>query len=132
MPQSFFATADIRPSRFVKRATTAGYVTECDAGDPCHGISQPATRNVPFSSLDDGDAAHADETLLVYTFPDKGVLLELGSGGATVGARLKADADGKGVITTTNLDEYGAIAEGSGNEGDLIPVTVVPPTQVSA
>lgn len=130
MPESRKASDSIPPSRFVKPYATDGYVALATAGAKCWGISQPQTRNAPYPSLDDGYAAIADESLTVYTYPDKQVLLEIGAGGCANGDRLKAGTLGVGLATTTGDDEYGAIARGTGNEGELVPVDVVPMAQV--
>lgn len=123
------ANGTIRPSRFVKLDTTAdGKVLEADAGDQIYGISQPGTRNTPYSDLDDGNAAKTGETLKIFGPPEKGVLLELG-GTVTRGQLLKSDADGKGVNAGTDKDQYGAVAEASGVSGELIPVQCVGPSQ---
>src|SRR5262245_35890162 len=126
------ANGNIPPSRFVKLDTTAeGRVLLCGAGERVYGVSQPGTRNAPYSSLDDGFAAIAGENLQIYGPGDKDIPLELG-GTVTIGARLKSDVSGRAVATTTNLDEYGAIAMASGTSNQLIPVQVVEPTQVSS
>lgn len=120
------AGGDIRPSRFVKLDDTAdGVVLECNAGDQIYGISQPGTRNTPLDGLDDGNAAIAGENLNIYGPPEKEVMLEIGTGGCVPGDRLASDADGKGVVATT--DEYGAIASMAGANGEIIPVQCVPP-----
>lgn len=131
------ANGDIHPNRFVKWDTTANRVLECGAGDKIAGISQKGTRNPPLSdgnwNVDDGLAAKAGGQLLVAGPGEHGmeVLLELG-GTVTRGDRLKASTNGVGVSTTTNLDEWGAIALKSGVSGDLIPVQVVFPSQISS
>lgn len=118
------ATGDIAPSRFVKAAGTTldGKVTACGADEiPC-GISHRGTRMPPWTELDDGLAAKAGENVHVY---GQGMEAQLELGGTvTVGARLKSDADGKGVATTTNTDTYGAIAQYSGVAGEYILVLV--------
>lgn len=125
------ATGNIAPSRFVKQATaTDNRVTQCGAGDKIFGVSQAGTRRTPYSSLDDGYCAIANENLQVYGIGEL-CLLEIG-GTVSPGDRLKADADGKGVATTTNLDEWGAIAKVAGTSGMLIQVEVRPGMQISA
>lgn len=57
-----------------------------------------------------------------------------GSGTAiTVGCKLAADASGHGVITTSDLDDYGAVAmNASTASGDIIQVRLHPGRQISA
>src|SRR5262245_23824674 len=116
------ANGNIGASRFVKQDTTAGVkdgVLQAAAGNQLFGISKPRVRNAPLAPLDDGFAAIAGENLMIYTFPDKDVLLELG-GTVAVGDRLKSDVNGCGVVTTSTGDEIGARAEQAGAIGDLI------------
>lgn len=116
------AAGNIAPSRFVKLSTTAnGRVAQCGSAEQIYGISQPGTRNTPYSSLDDGYAAIAGENLLVYGAPGARCLLELG-GTVTRGDRLKSDTNGKGTTATT--EEYGAVALASGVSGQLIEVQI--------
>jgi len=54
-------------------------------------------------------------------------------GGIAVGSKLASDAAGKGVVTSANLDDYGAIAqEASTADGDIITVLVVPGREISS
>ncbi len=126
------AGGNIKPSRFVTISTTVrGRVTQTTTGAQIHGISQEGTRNTPYSSLDDGYAAIAGENIRIYGPPNKDVLLVIG-GTVTAGDRLKSDTDGKGVVTITNLEEYGAIAMVDGVLNDVIPVQCVGPSQISS
>lgn len=117
------AGGDIYPSRFVKANTTyPNTVDQAGAGERVFGISQPGTRDAPIpgaSTL----AAASGQALAIYGDGEEG-LLELGTGGATAGAQLKADADGKGIITVTANDLVGAVANESGAAGEKIKVTV--------
>lgn len=125
------ANGSIVMSRFVKLDTTAdGKVLQCGAGDKIFGVSQAGSRRTPYSSLDDGYAAIAGEDLSITGPPDQ-CLLELG-GTVSPGDRLKADTDGKGVATTTDHDEWGAIALVAGTSGKLINVQVTGANQISA
>ena len=118
------ANGDIAPSRFVSLDTTAdGKVIQSTAGLQVYGISQPSTDSPPWGALDTGLAAVAGGNVLVYGLGDK-CMLEIG-GTVTRGDRLKATTGGKGLTTTTNLDEYGAIAQASGTSGQLIEVLLV-------
>jgi hypothetical protein len=125
------ATGNIAPSRFVKQSvTTDNQVTQAGAGEKVFGISQAGTRRTPYGALDDGYAAIANEDVQVFGVAEN-CLLEI-SATVAAGDRLKADADGKGTPTVTNLDEYGAIALVAGTTGQLIQVEVRPGLQISA
>ncbi len=118
------ASGNISPSRFLILTTSAdGKVTQAGAGEKVYGISGPWTRNTPYSSLEDGYHAIAGENVLVYGIGEK-CMLELG-GTVSPGDRLKSDSNGKAVATTTNLDEFGAVAMMAGTSGKLIEVEVV-------
>lgn len=128
---SFKAGGNISPARFVKPDTTTDeQVLQCGAGDRIIGVSQAGTHRTPYSTLDDGYAAVATEEIEVFGIGEQ-PWLELG-GTVAVGDRLKADANGKGVATTTDLDEWGAIALQAGIVGQLARVQVVGYSQVSA
>lgn len=117
------ASGSIAMNRFVKLDTTAdGKVLQCGAGEKVYGISHQSSRRAPFSSLDDGFAAIAGEGLMIYGPGNNSKCgLELG-GTVAAGDRLKSDANGKGVATVTNLDEYGALAMSAGVSGEVIEV----------
>lgn len=101
------------------------------AASPIAGVSGPQVRNAPYGTLDDGLAAVSGEQVSVFGPPDKDVMLELG-GTVTRGDRLTATTAGKAITTVTNLDEVGAIAMDSGTSGQLIPVQLIGPVQVSS
>jgi hypothetical protein len=140
MPESRFVSSNggglISPSVFVVLdSTTKGGTVEQASGTatPLFGISQPSTRNAPYPSLDDGyagrnDASQNDE-ILVYTFPDKEVYLQIGAGGCNPGDRLTSDSNGNGIVTTTTGQFIGAVAKEQGNQGDLVPVDLFPSTE---
>lgn len=124
----FQASANIRPSRFVKRSG-ANTVAECGAGERMIGIS-----------LEFGDTGHLPgqtEYLAASGTPvsfalvgdgqqeDRPLLLVLGSGGATQGDLLKSASGGAGVVASSNNDVYGAIALESGSEGEAIRVRLL-------
>lgn len=124
MGQSFMANGDIYPCRFVELVTTAGLtgrVTQCGAGEKVYGISQMGLRRDPYIETS-GRAAISGELIGVFDDGEE-CALELG-GTVTQFDRLKADANGKGVVTVTDRDEYGAIALVSGVSGDQIKVKV--------
>jgi hypothetical protein len=124
----FRASANIRPSRFVKRSG-ANTVAECGAGERMIGIS-----------LEFGDTGHlpgqteylaASGTPASFAFvgdglqEDRPLLLVLGSGGATQGNLLKSDSAGAGVVASTDKDCYGALALESGSAGEAIRVRLL-------
>lgn len=116
------AGGNIAPSRFVKPSTAAGNkCLQCGAGEMPIAISQRGTRNTPYSSLDDGYAAIAGESVHLYGNGET-ALLELG-GTVSPGDFLKSDADGKGVTASAG-DKYGAVTVQGGTSGKLIEVYV--------
>lgn len=120
------AGGDIRPHRFVKVSTAANNtLLEADAGEFVIGVSQEGTKEAPGLNGASTLAAAAGDQMMFYP-PGTDPLLEIGSGGATPGAHLKSDADGKGVITTTDKDAYGAIALEAAAAGELCRVLVMP------
>lgn len=139
MPESRFVSSSgtglINPSSFVKldTASAGGRVIQAGAGDKMFGIAQPGTRSAPFSTLDDGYAARNDsgqnDTVMVYTSPDKEVYLQIGTGGCNVDDFLKSSTLGVGVATTSTGDWVGARAKQSGIAGDLVSVDVFEPFQ---
>lgn len=119
------ANGNIAPSRFVTPVSgTDGRVTQSGSGETPIGISQPGTRNTPYSSLDDGYCAIAGENVGVFGQGDNKVPLELG-GTVTNGQFIKPDSSGKGVVASSADDIYGARAEANGVSGEVIPVTVM-------
>jgi hypothetical protein len=125
--RSYLANGDIYPSRFVKIDTSVTLgsepkVIQAGAGDRIVGISMLGTRRAEYIDAS-GKAAAAGEPLQCYDYPDE-CRLELG-GTVTAGARIKSDANGKGVVTTTDKDQYGAYALESGVAGELIRVKIL-------
>ena len=124
----FKASANIRPSRFVKFSGT-NTVAECDAGEQMIGISGEASGYAPLPSQTEYAAASGDPCTIYMVGDglqeDRPVLLVLGSGGATQGALLKSDNEGAGVAVASNNDKYGALALEDGSEGEAIRVRVV-------
>jgi len=124
------ASGNIVMCRFVKLDSTAdGKGLQCGAGDPITGVSQKGSRRIPYGGLDDGYCAIAGEDFEVY---EEGELtyLELG-GTVSPGDRLKSDSVGRGVTTTTDQDEYGAVARQAGTVGKLVEVRVQPMSRYS-
>lgn len=124
------ANGDIATCRFVKLDTTSpGRVLQATAGSRVYGISGPDKRFAPYTPLDDGLHRKVNEPCTIYGPGDNKAQLEI-AGTVTAGDRLKSDADGKGVTTTTANDEVGAIADTSGTAGQLIWVTPVEPDKL--
>lgn len=128
-PPRLVAGGNINPCRFVKMSTAADdRCLECDANEAPIGISYPEGRYAPQSDIVVTNYhAIAGDSVGLYGDGDQ-CLLELGSGGATRGGRLKADADGKGVAiatTGTTIQNFGAIALESGSENEKIRVFVL-------
>jgi sulfur carrier protein ThiS len=123
----FTASADIRPSRFVK--ISGNYtVAECDANEWPIGISAEYGENAPIPSQSTEYVADSGHSCPVYTEStpiDQPVLLILGSGGATAGVLLKSDTNGAGVAVASNNDIYGAQAMEAGSSGEAIRVRIV-------
>lgn len=120
---SKIANGNIAPSVFVKLDTSnEGRVVVCGANEAPWGISQPYERR--HSLLEDGYAAVAGQNINVIGPGDDEALLRLG-GTVTVGAHLKSDASGYGVVASTDKDHVGAIALQAGVSGDLIRVKPV-------
>lgn len=125
VPQ-FQAGGDIRPARFVKLSGAADFtVLEADANERVFGIATDATRDPPLPNAS-ALAAAAGDQLRIHGVGEE-TTIELGSGGATRGAMLVSDADGKAVAaasTGTTVQWIGAEALESGLEGELIRVVV--------
>lgn len=122
---SFKASANIRPSRFVKFSGT-NTVAECDAGEQMIGISGEAADTAPLPSNTEYAATSGQPCTIYFCGDglqeDRPVLLVLGSGGASQGTLLKADADGAGIAVASNNDKYGALALEAGSSGEAIRV----------
>lgn len=123
MPQSAIAAGDIYPTRFVKLdPSNTGKVLQCGAGDRPIGISQQGTRRSPYVDSS-GKAAAAGEPIQYYDLTEE-CDLEI-AGTVAPMDRIKSDANGKGVKTTTNTDQYGAVAIHEGTSGKRVRVKVV-------
>ena len=125
MSRSFMCAGNIAPSRFVKAdsSKTGGFVLQAGAGEAVVGISQTGVRQPPISGLDDGYAGiNNTNAIEVLTETDEG-WLELG-GTVSFGDLLKADASGKGVASSSDGENYGALSLESGTSGKLIRVRV--------
>lgn len=125
---SFKASANISPSRFIKRSG-ANTVATCGAGERMIGISAEYSAYAPLPGQTEYAAASGDVCSFVMVGDglqeDRPVLLVLGSGGATQGNLLKSDASGGGVVASTDKDCYGALALESGSAGEAIRVRLL-------
>ena len=124
----FKASANIRPSRFVKRSG-ANTVAECGAGERMIGIGFEFSNYAPLPSQTEYLAASGDPVSFAVVGDglqeDRPLLLILGSGGATQGDLLKSDSAGAGVVASTDKDCYGALALESGSAGEAIKVRLL-------
>jgi hypothetical protein len=125
---SFQASANIRPSRFIKRSG-ANTVAECGAGEVMLGVSAEGSNYPPLPGQAEYAAASGDPCSIIFVGDgaqeDRPVLLVLGSGGATQGALLKSASGGAAVAVASNNDVYGALALESGSEGEAIRVRLL-------
>lgn len=127
-PPRLVAGGTIRPSRFVKMSATADdQGLECDANEAPIGISYEGGKFAPLSDLVSSNPhAEAGDPIGLYGDGEQ-CLLEL-AGSVTRGGRIKSDDDGCGVAvatTGTTIQQYGAIALESGDDGELIRVFVL-------
>jgi len=117
------AGGDINPSRFVKHSTAADYTfLEASTGERTVGVSQAGQQDAPIAGSS-ALAGSAGRPIRVFTETEE-CLLELGAGGCTAGAMLKADAAGKGVATAVANDLFGAISRQAGSAGEKVSVYV--------
>lgn len=120
---NFTARGNIVPATFVRLDTSSNFgVLAAGAGSQIIGIASEAGREAPLPSVSTVYAAQIGEELHVRGVGEV-CLLTIG-GNVNPGDRLKSDASGQGVVTTTNGDEYGAIALESGASGQQIMVVV--------
>lgn len=126
-PANFIAGGNILPASFVKIDATKAMPTVIAASaatDKIIGIAQEAADQAPIPQVTGTQyAAISGENCRVYQNGDT-CLLTLGSGGATAGDELTADANGYGIATTTAGNRIGAIALQTGAAGALIRVRV--------
>lgn len=124
MPQGFVAGGTILPYSFVKQSTTApNTVLQAGAGDVPIGISQKGTRNTPYSTLNDGDAALVGEDILVFQ-ENEYATIQFG-GTVTAGDFLKPSTNGVAITAGSDGDVYGAKTNQAGTTGQLIEVLVL-------
>lgn len=119
---SYIAGGTIRPHRFCKHGTTERTVLEADAGEVTIGISHGSKRFAPWSELDDGNHAVANESVGLHGEGEIAYLQIAGT--VSYGDLLKSDADGCGVGSVADDEWYGAKAEQPGVADDVIKVRV--------
>ena len=125
---AFKASANIGPSRFIKRSG-ANTVAICGAGEKMIGISSEFSNYPPIPNQTEYAAASGDSCAFTMVGDgqqeDRPVLLIIGSGGCTQGDLLKSDASGGGVVASTDKDCYGALALQTANAGESCPVRLL-------
>lgn len=131
---SYVAGGTILPYSFVKLSTTAtGQVLQCGSGDNVFGVAQQGTRNAPFPSLDDGNAALVTENIRVFTAEDPAeeCLLKVDAA-YNPGQLLKPGTNGIGTATTTTKDIAGAIQmQASSKANQTVRVRVIAPYNIN-
>jgi hypothetical protein len=126
---AFMAGGNISPSRFVTISTSANntVVQSAAATETIIGVSQESAKQPPIPQVTGTQyAAESGDNLRVYTAGEANVLLELGTGGCTAGAKLTSDADGK-AVAATGANMVGAIALTAGAAGELVRAYVTFP-----
>lgn len=127
-PPNLVAGGNIRPCRFVKLSGSYNHTAlECDANEAPIGIAQEGSNYPPLSDLSlTVYAATSGQGLRIFGEGDV-CLLEAGAE-ITRGARLKSDADGRGVpiaSTGTAIQNIGAVAlQSAAAAGEKIQVQV--------
>lgn len=126
MSHSFISGGNIPPCRFVSQtAVTASnrVVTLSASGDLPIGISAKHTHLPPLLGLNDGYVAISGMSVGVHTTPDEEAWLELG-GTVVPGDLIKPDTGGagKGVVASSDANNYGARALSGGVSGQIVKV----------
>lgn len=125
---AFKASANIGPSRFIKRSG-ANTVAICGAGERMIGISAEYSNYAPLPDVVEYAAKSGETCPFVMVGDglqeDRPILLIIGSGGCTQGDLLKSDASGGGVTASTDKDCYGALALATGSAGEAVPVRLL-------
>lgn len=123
------AAGNIKPLRFVRLSTAAGSSADdgkflqCGAGEKVYGVAKEGSRYIPgFASLDDGFVAISGEKLAIYT--ENAICLVIAGGTINQSDRLKSDANGAAVATTTEDDELGGIALEAAASGGFVKIRV--------
>lgn len=119
---SFIARGDVEPSVFVKQdGATDNGIVQSVADDESIGISHEGTREAPVEGITPL-AAKDGESCMVYT--DGWTCEVIAAGVIAPGAKLKPNADGHAIATTTAGDVYSAIARSAGAAGTRCKVIV--------
>jgi hypothetical protein len=123
---NFQASGSIVRCRFVKQSAAGTVAQQSTAGAFCVGISGDAGNSspIPLNTTDPPYAAVSGQQCNVIGFHDGSnfPVLEIGTGGCSAGDRLASDANGKGVVTTTNGHWLHAVAEEAASAGELCKV----------
>jgi hypothetical protein len=124
--ESFIASGTIQPNVFVSLDTAnAGQVLQATAGGIIWGVSARWSDAPTIYGGTPPPCAVAGEEIGVYV-DDTNAQLLIGTGGCNVGDKLKSDANGAGITTTTSGDQYGAFARQTCLAGDICQVKVKP------
>lgn len=118
---TYVAAGNIEPAVFVAGSgTTANTVVQANATSEVIGVSVMQTATAP-DSLNTGTqyAAVANGTIGVFEI-GKYCYLKLGTGGCSAWSKLKPDANGAAVATTTTGDKYYARAREAGAAGEFV------------
>ena len=104
---------DTKYYTFIRKDVTTGKVVTCGDGERMAGIQQ----NKPKAG--EGVSVRTQGTSKLVVDGTQG-------GGIGIGAKLKSDGSGRGIVTTSDGDEIGAIAqEASTAADDVIEVALV-------
>lgn len=127
-PPSMVAGGNISPACFIKVSTAAEHtlLQAAASTDAPIGISNDAPHDAPIAGYN-GYAATAGQSFRWFG-EDQEATLVLGSGGCTAGQYLVSDANGNGVVVTSDAgsDQWvGAQAVEGGSAGQKVRVTVV-------
>lgn len=120
-------------SRFVKGDTSNNHtVVVAGANDIVIGVAQIGAAQAPIPEVTQDPpyaAANAGETINVHPInssEDKGIRVELGTGGCTAFAELVSAAAGKAIVAAgAGTHNIAAIALEAGSEGELVEIMLV-------
>ena len=128
------AGADVYACRFVKLSTSdvGAVIQGAAAADVCVGVSAQENFYPPSTPGATADL-HAPSGYSCRFFPiGNEAVLELGTGGCTVGDTLCSDANGKGVVSSATAGKtFYAQALETGVAGDRVRVMVYPGVKTS-
>lgn len=132
-PMTFKASADVCTCRFVKLDTSdvGSVIQGAAASDVCIGVSGVAEQLQPSIGGTTNVHALSGYSCQVYSVGQVAIL-EVGTGGLTVGDTVCSDSVGKGVTSSGTAGKtYYAIALETGVAGDRVRVLVVPGVKTS-